>query len=495
MTRILAKAEIKLKRIFQLNFRKSVYNKTRVWNFNWEDSVVMRKLRFILALWAAKLTYRLLRLAGRSASHNPGAMAMKLCPAFMTLAPKAPLVIAVTGTNGKTTVSNMLTDALELTGQKAVSNRLGSNIAPGCVTAMVHSLSWTGRCRVDAVVYEVDERASRLILPYIHPDYLVVTNLFRDSLKRNAHPDYIFSVIDTYCPDDTTLILNADDLCSCRLKPGSRHVFYGIGPLPGDHTEPYNLIADYTLCPHCHSKLKFDYLRYHHIGHATCPVCGFESPRADYLVTRVDAERQRLTVRTGGQDEVYRLIHKAVFNLYNELTVIAMLRELGFTYERVSGIVDQIHVPDSRYNETTVGPVTVVQTLSKGQSAVSVSRTFELAMQKPGRKAIILAMDDPYDRQGSIDYEGWVYDVEYEQFAVDDVVQVVAAGPRCFDHKVRLLIAGVPEERIVCDPDEMSAIDKVQLSGVNSIYLLYECTIYEQSCKMKDKLIKRLEEV
>lgn len=36
MTRILAKAEIKLKRIFQLNFRKSVYNKTRVWNFDWE---------------------------------------------------------------------------------------------------------------------------------------------------------------------------------------------------------------------------------------------------------------------------------------------------------------------------------------------------------------------------------------------------------------------------------------------------------------------------
>ena len=71
-------------------------------------------------------------------------------------------------------------------------------------------------------------------------------------------------------------------------------------------------------------------------------------------------------------------------------------------------------------------------------------------------------------------------------------MQVVAAGPRCFDHKVRLLIAGVPEERIVCDPDEMSAIDKVQLSGVDSIYLLYECSIYELSCKMKDKLIKRL---
>lgn len=122
---------------------------------------------------------------------HPGRCCEKICPDFMAQAPKAPLCICVTGTNGKTTVSNMLTDMLEKEGKKVVSNRTGSNIVPGCVTNLLNSVNWLGRCRVDATVFEVDERASRLILPYVKPDYLVVTNLFRDSLKRNAHPDYI----------------------------------------------------------------------------------------------------------------------------------------------------------------------------------------------------------------------------------------------------------------------------------------------------------------
>ena len=133
----------------------------------------MARIRFHLAVIAAKCCGILIRLLGRNASHNPGVVALKVCPNFLRLAPKAPLVICVTGTNGKTTVSNLLTDALLADGRKVVNNRTGSNIVPGCTTNLVNSLNWLGRCKVDAAVYEVDERASRLILPYLKPDYLV----------------------------------------------------------------------------------------------------------------------------------------------------------------------------------------------------------------------------------------------------------------------------------------------------------------------------------
>ena len=88
----------------------------------------MSKLRFHLAVIAAKLTGKIIRLLGRNGSHNPGVVALKICPNFMDEAPRAPLMICVTGTNGKTSVSNMLSDALEQTGRKVVSNRSGSNI-------------------------------------------------------------------------------------------------------------------------------------------------------------------------------------------------------------------------------------------------------------------------------------------------------------------------------------------------------------------------------
>lgn len=454
----------------------------------------MSSIRFHLAVIGAKLTAWAIHLIGRNASHTPGVIALKICPDFMDQAPKAPLAICVTGTNGKTTVSNLLTEALISDGLKAVNNRTGSNIVPGCTTNLVNSLDWRGKCRVDATVFEVDERASRLILPHIKPDYLVVTNLFRDSLKRNAHPDYIFSVIDTYCPDSTKLILNADELCSSRLKPGSHHAFYGIGKMPEDQTRSQNLVADYSLCPECGTKLEYAYLHYHHIGYATCPNCGFHSQNADYLVTKVDHENHTLTVRHGDQDTDYPLISDVIFNIYNELTVIATLRELGYDQAKVQDIVGKIHIPDSRLNETTVGGVTVVQAMSKGQSCISSCRTFDMVSKEPGRKAVILAMDDAHDRKKSIEYIGWIYDVDYELMAQDSIVQVVASGPRCYDHKVRLLLAGVPEERIACNTDEMCAVDQVQITDVDKIFILYDTSTYDLSCQMKQKLLKRLED-
>ncbi len=451
-------------------------------------------LRFYLALFAAKCSAKAIKMLGRNASHNPGVVALKICPDFMARAPKAPTVICVTGTNGKTTVSNLLTDALQASGKKVVNNRTGSNIVPGCTTNLINSLNWRGKCVVDAAVYEVDERASRLILPYLKPDYLVVTNLFRDSLKRNAHPDYIFSVIDTYCPDTTKLILNADELCSSRLKPNNDRVYYGIGRLPTDLTQSVNIVSDYSFCPKCGEVLTYDYLRYHHIGHAHCSKCDFHSQDADYLVTEMNEQEQTLSIRVNGQIKRYPLISTILFNVYNQLTVITTLLELGYSSEEVYQLVGKIQVPDSRLNQTVVNGVTVVQAMSKGQSCISSCRTFDYVSSSNGKKSIILAMDDYYDRKKSIEYIGWIYDVDYEFFHRDDIVQVIASGPRCYDHKVRLLLAGVPEERIVTCPDELDSIDLVDITSADSVYILYDTSTYPLSCQMKEKLVHRLED-
>ena len=453
----------------------------------------MASIRFHVALAAAKISKVVIRLLGRNGTHTPGVIALKICPDFLAQAPKAPLTICVTGTNGKTTCSNMITDILEKDGRRVVSNRTGSNIVPGCVTNVINSLTFKGQVNVDVTVFEVDERASRLILPYVKPDYLVVTGLFRDSLKRNANPDYIFSVIDTYCPDTAKVVLNADELCSSMLKKDSYRVFYGIDKQPDDKTEPYNLIADYQICPECGEKLKYNYLRYHHIGDVVCENCGLHSPSKKYLATKIDRENMTLTMKEGSKETVYPLIHTALFNIYNEVTVISALREIGLMPERIKTLMGQIHIPDSRHNETTVNGVTVIQALSKGQSAVSSSRTFEYVANEEGKKAILLAMDDLEDRKKSIEYSGWIYDLEYEQFNRDDVVQVLCTGPRCYDHKVRCLIAGIPEEKIITNLSEVAAADDVTIEGVDRIYILYDCENYGMACEMKKKIIKRLE--
>lgn len=453
----------------------------------------MASFKFHFAVIAAKLSAKLIKLCGGNATNVPGQVALSLCKDFMAQAPKTPLVICVTGTNGKTTVSNMLADSLEGVGNKVVSNRSGSNVETGCAANLLNSLTWRGKCCVDAAVYEVDERASRLVLPYVKPDYLVVTNLFRDSLKRNAHPDYIFNVIDTYCPDTTKMILNADELCSSMLKKNNSKVYYGIDKLPTDIIESINIVKDYSICPECGEKLKYDYLRYHHIGHGKCPKCEFESNDADYLVTNVDKDNNTLTIKVNDEEQEYPLISDIVFNIYNELTVITTLLEVGIPKDQVKDLVSKIHVPDSRLNQTTVNGVTIVQAMSKGQSCISSCRTFDYVSGEAGKKAVVLAMDDYYDRKKSIEYIGWIYDVDYELLNKDDVVQIVATGPRCYDHKVRLLLAGIPEEKISCASEEMDGVDLIKTKEVDYVYILYDTSTYGLSCKMKEKLVSNLE--
>ena len=74
----------------------------------------MGKLRFYFALWAAKLSIVALKITKHNGTNFPGVLALKLCPDFLKYADKPKKIIAITGTNGKTTVSNMLLDMLTI---------------------------------------------------------------------------------------------------------------------------------------------------------------------------------------------------------------------------------------------------------------------------------------------------------------------------------------------------------------------------------------------
>ena len=105
----------------------------------------MDKLRFLLALWMAKLSIPALKITGHNGTDFPGTLALKLCPTFLRYMGRPKTVISVTGTNGKTTVSNMLTDILERRGLRVMSNRAGSNISSGISTALLKGCDLLGR--------------------------------------------------------------------------------------------------------------------------------------------------------------------------------------------------------------------------------------------------------------------------------------------------------------------------------------------------------------
>ena len=228
------------------------------------------KLRFALALAAGKCVYHGMRLLGRQASYLPGWFAVRLCPDFLRQIRKAQTVICVTGTDGKTTTANLLSDLLTACGKTVANNRIGSNTEYGIATAMILSVSLRNRCRADAVVLEVDEHYARIVCPKVRSDYIIITNVLRDSLQRNAHPEYVAGKLQlTNCPE-AKLILNADELCSAGLLPQNPRVYYGIARQTGDVTAPPNRVNDCPDCPRCGAPLRYDYVRYAHVGHVQC---------------------------------------------------------------------------------------------------------------------------------------------------------------------------------------------------------------------------------
>ena len=137
----------------------------------------MKKFRFYLAMLAGKFTLLGLKLLGRNATFLPGKIAVAIDKDFLGGLTPPKTVIAVTGTNGKTTVSNLLNSILLANGYSVTNNSLGSNVQAGVATALLEDSTFTGKAKKEIAVLEVDERSSLRIYPYIKPDYLICNNI------------------------------------------------------------------------------------------------------------------------------------------------------------------------------------------------------------------------------------------------------------------------------------------------------------------------------
>lgn len=453
-----------------------------------------RSPRFFFALLFAKGTARVMKLLGKKATSMPGSWAIILCPDFLGRMPRPKHIIGITGTNGKTTVSNMVEDVLTQCGYDFICNRSGSNVATGVASTLIANSTLFGKPKKDLAVFELDERSAPRILPFIKPDLLLCTNIFRDSYKRNAHVEFILDILNTYIPDSTRLVLNADDLLCSSLKPQNRRVFFGIDPLPDDVEEPASLVQDVRACPQCGALLEWDLRRYHHIGRAHCPRCGFRSPTPKYHVAAVDEEAKRMTVEGPNGPQEYSVPNTSPINVYNALSAVALLAEFGLSKERIAQCMDKLTIVESRYCQAEISGRRLVLHLAKGQNPIACSQACANVRMAPGKKTVLLLLDDAHDAAHSVENTAWFYDTDFELLNDPDIVQVAAAGPRHWDLTVRLLMAGIPQEKLFHSQDPQEAAAALNVAGAESVFVLYDLYSVDLAHQVKEQLVKRLEQ-
>ena len=432
-----------------------------------------RNLRFYFALMFARGTALVLKLIGRKGTSMPGSWAIILCPDFIGRMPKPEKIIGITGTNGKTTVANMIEDVLEENGVDFICNRAGTNVNTGIASTLIANSHFFGKPKHKLAVFEIDERSSPKIYPYMQPDILLCTKIFRDSYKRNAHAEFILGILNESIPKGTKLVLNGDDPLCSSIAPENDRVYFGIDHLDTDKKVCNNIVNDLPVCPKCFSPLVHDVVRYHHIGRVHCEACGYRSPEIDYLATDVDTEKMQITVVKDGEAAEYPLANSNNINIYNSLSVVAVLREFGLSAEQIRASLAKNGISASRYAETVVNGKKIIRHLAKGQNPIACSRVFENIRNTPGKKSVILFLDDYFDARHTVENIAWYYDTDFEFLNDPDIVQLVIAGARHHDAYVRALLASVPAEKVVHLREEQNAAQAVS-PDADTVFILYD---------------------
>ena len=252
-------------------------------------------MKMKLALLLGKLLYLLGKPLGKS-TNLPGELALKICPDMMGRFRFDGKVLAVTGSNGKTSTSNMIAHILKKQGRSVVHNAKGSNLTGGVATALLSASTMGGRIKEDFVVLEVDERFSRLIFRDFSPDYLLCTNLFRDQLTRNGNVDVIIEKLHEAIKPQVKLILNGNDPISGDLAPENERVYYGLSKTAQSSERCLNITHDAKVCPRCLGRMAYQYYHYNHIGGFACSKCGYANPQWTYTAADVDFASGDFTV-------------------------------------------------------------------------------------------------------------------------------------------------------------------------------------------------------
>lgn len=440
-------------------------------------------IRKIVAIWAAKTAGFICKKIGRQGVTWAGKIALKIYPPVLEeLASEVrEKIFAVCGTNGKTTTNNMLCAALEAEGKKVVCNHTGSNMLNGVVAAFVLSAKMNGHLDADYACIEADEASTRYIFPKIKPDYMVLTNLFRDQLDRYGEIDITMNILEEVIRKvpKMTVIVNGDDALSAYLamESGNPYVCYGISQqvMKNETTE----IREGRFCKKCGSRLIYHFYHYSQLGDYFCPQCGFARPKPDYDAEQVQVGDQ-LAFCVEGKHIVAN--YKGFYNVYNILAAYAGIRTAGFAGEHFNDMLKKFNPENGRMEQFRIQGTGIILNLAKNPAGFN--QNIAAVMQDTSPKDIVIAIND--NAQDGIDIS-WLWDVDFDRLRDENIKSITVSGIRCQDMRLRLKYVDIPS---ILEADVEKAIRGYIGKGTGNLYVLVNYTALYST----RNILKKLEE-
>jgi UDP-N-acetylmuramyl tripeptide synthase len=187
-------------------------------------------MKYVLAVLLGKTLRGLIRrLRPGGGSALPGLIISKLWPNFLsdTLSKLPRGIVIVSGSAGKSSTTNLLSRILTSHGLRVFTNNSTANIKQGLLSAVIASMSLSGRFDYDIAVLEVDEGHIRPLLE-LHPRLAILTNVLSDQLDRFNDPSFVLARLAEVAESVETVVINGDDPNLNQLKFAKAPLVVGV---------------------------------------------------------------------------------------------------------------------------------------------------------------------------------------------------------------------------------------------------------------------------
>ncbi|MBQ9955232.1 MAG: DUF1727 domain-containing protein [Eggerthellaceae bacterium] len=441
-------------------------------------------VRFGLAkVTGAALTWGLRDVLGRSAGNMPGKMALYVDPALIghlrSRLQKGSIVVV--GTNGKTTVTNLVADAIEASGQTVMCNRGGANLDSGVATTMLQSAG------ADWGVFESDELWLARILPQLQADYVVLLNLFRDQEDRMGGIERIReSIVGALAASpNTTLIYTADDPQCAAIAAACENPRIAVGV--GEDMGLARLGAEEAAaCTRCGAPLTYGVRQYDQLGDFCCEACGFTRPELGLAARRVriDGAGLRFAVAEGPA-EIAEIAYAqgAAYLIYNLLSAFVAARATGVSAQTFQDAASAFNPKNGRLQRYEVQGRSVLLNLAKNPTGMN--ENIRLVLADGGPKAVAFFVND---KEGDGRDISWLEEVAFEVLADSGQVVAFAGGLRRDDLAARLERAGLSARVVEGIEDVLAALPETALPADAPVYAIANYTALPEVKAVLDRL-------
>jgi len=417
-----------------------------------------------------------LQKTGHQGTSLPGKILFKLAPNSLAYYRKniKEKVIVITGTNGKTTTSNLIRHIFEKQGFSITSNKEGANMASGIYTTIMLSQG-----RTDYAVIEVDEASLPPLMAQLQPDILLIHNIFRDQLDRYGELDitlrYIVEAIQKNGKDDLLLVLNGDDPLIASIKVKQNKRFYGFNQTLFSH-DINTEVKEGQFCPICNSPLNYNYYHYSQLGDYYCS-CGFKRPALD---VRGEISGGEIVIKLEEELKLNPPI-EGFYNYYNILASVA-ITSLFVQPAKITQAISDFKPVAGRMEYFRKKNLEVVLVLVK--NPIGMNQVLEVIRNKEDIESITFIINDLAADGRDI---SWLWDVNFEKLLGKNIANYYTTGLRKEDMALRLKYAGLKEENIKIAENLKEVLASAEKKGTNSLWVLATYTaLYDNQHILKE---------